>query len=93
MPEQKVDHAEKHSQLVTGKVTSNKMNKTIVVQVERKVKDPLYKKYVRRFSSRYVHDENNECEPGDVVQIKLVRPLSKTKRWILVKIVSHQNKQ
>lgn len=72
---------------VKGKVISDKMNKTIVVQVERKVKHPLYGKYVLRYSKMYAHDEENSCKMGDVVLIEQSRPLSKTKRWKLVQIV------
>lgn len=73
--------------VIMGKVVSNKMNKTIVVEVERKVKHALYGKYMRRFSKMYAHDENNSCAIGDVVLIQQSRPLSKTKHWELVKIV------
>jgi small subunit ribosomal protein S17 len=72
---------------ITGKVISNKMNKTIVVEVERKVKHPLYGKYVKRYSKMYAHDSENICQLGDVVEIKQSRPLSKTKHWVLVRIV------
>jgi small subunit ribosomal protein S17 len=75
---------------ITGKVISNKMNKTIVVQVESKVKHPLYGKYVRRFTKMYVHDNDNQCRIGDVVVIRQTRPLSKTKRWTLVEIVKRE---
>jgi small subunit ribosomal protein S17 len=70
-----------------GMVVSNKMRKTIVVAVERRVKDPLYKKYVRRTNKFMAHDENNECQIGDRVRITETRPLSKRKRWRLVAIV------
>lgn len=80
-------------QTITGKVVSNKMNKTIVVQVERKVKHPLYGKYVRRFSKMYVHDEENACQAGDVVVIQQTRPLSKLKRWKLVEILRREEQQ
>jgi small subunit ribosomal protein S17 len=73
---------------VVGKVISNKMNKTIVVQVERKVKHPLYGKYVKRFTKMYAHDESNACQMGDIVIIKQCRPLSKTKRWSIVEILN-----
>lgn len=73
-----------------GKVISDKMNKTIVVQIERKVQHPLYGKYVRRFSKMYVHDEENACRTGDRVLIKESRPLSKTKRWMLVEILKSE---
>lgn len=75
---------------VMGQVVSDKMNKTIVVQVERKVKHPLYGKYVRKFSKMYAHDEENACRMGDTVLIKQSRPLSKTKRWVLVEIVKRE---
>ncbi len=73
---------------LTGRVVSDKMNKTITVLVERKVKHPLYKKYVRRFTKLHVHDENNECHTGDVVDIEECRPLSRTKSWRLHKVVT-----
>lgn len=80
-------------QTVIGKVISDKMNKTIVVQVERKVKHPLYGKYVRRYSKMYAHDEENTCRIGDVVSIRQSRPLSKTKRWMLVDILKREEQQ
>lgn len=70
-----------------GMVVSNKMPKTIVVAVERRVKDPLYKKYIRRTCKFMAHDENNECQIGDRVRIMETRPLSKRKRWRLVAVV------
>ena len=73
--------------LVIGRVVSNKMNKTIVVQVERKVKHPLYGKFVKRFTKMYAHDEDNICSIGDLVVIKQCRPLSKTKRWSMVEVL------
>lgn len=66
---------------VVGTVVSNKMDKTVVVQVERLVKDQQYKKYVRRRSKFMAHDEGNECSVGDRVRIVEHRPLSKKKRW------------
>ena len=71
----------------TGKVTSNKMDKTIVVAVETHVKHPLYKKYVKKTYKLKAHDENNECNIGDTVKVMETRPLSKDKRWRLVEIV------
>ena len=73
---------------LTGRVVSDSMNKTITVLVERKVKHPLYKKYVRRFTKLHVHDENNECHTGDVVDIEECRPLSRTKSWRLHRVVT-----
>lgn len=78
---------------ITGKVISDKMNKTIVVQIERKVKHPLYGKYIRRFSKMYAHDEDNACRVGDIVTIQQTRPLSKTKRWKLVEILKREEQQ
>ena len=76
-----------------GKVVSDKMNKTIVVQVERKVKHPLYGKYVRRFSKMYAHDEDNACRNGDLVLIQQTRPLCKTKRWKLVEVLKREEQE
>ncbi|ROR94822.1 small subunit ribosomal protein S17 [Sinobacterium caligoides] len=70
----------------TGKVTSNKMDKTVTVLVERRVKHAIYGKYITRSSKLHAHDESNECKIGDVVTIQETRPLSKTKSWALVKI-------
>jgi small subunit ribosomal protein S17 len=70
-----------------GVVKSNKMNKTITVTVERKVKHPIYGKFVKKTTSFHAHDEKNECVVGDVVRIMESRPLSKTKRWRLVEVV------
>lgn len=78
---------------IEGKVISDKMNKTIVVQVERKVKHPLYGKYVRRFSKMVAHDEDNVCRIGDLVLIKQSRPLSKTKRWKLVEVIKREKQE
>ena len=71
----------------TGRVVSNKMQKTIVVAVEDHVKHPLYKKIVKRTYKLKAHDENNECNIGDTVKVMETRPLSKDKRWRLVEIM------
>ena len=71
----------------TGKVVSDKMDKTIVVAVEDHVKQPLYKKIVKRTYKLKAHDENNECKVGDTVKVMETRPLSKDKRWRLVEIM------
>jgi small subunit ribosomal protein S17 len=71
----------------TGVVTSNKMNKTITVSVERRVKHPIYGKFVKKTTKFHAHDEKNECTVGDTVRIMETRPLSKTKRWRLVEVV------
>jgi small subunit ribosomal protein S17 len=78
---------EKIQRLVTGRVTSDKMNKTITVQVERKVKHPLYGKYISRRDKLHAHDENNECRIGDLVEVAECRPLSRSKSWRLVKVI------
>ncbi len=78
--------AEKRTRTVTGKVVSDKMDKTITVLVERKVKHPLYGKFMKRSTKLHAHDEKNECQAGDLVTIAEGRPLSKTKTWSLVRI-------
>ena len=70
-----------------GVVTSNKMTKTITVAVERKVKHPIYGKFVKKTTRFHAHDEKNEASIGDIVRIMETRPLSKTKRWRLVEVV------
>ncbi len=70
-----------------GSVVSDRMDKTIVVSVERRFADPLYGKQVTRHKKYYAHDENNEARPGDIVRIAETRPASKTKRWRLMEIV------
>lgn len=71
----------------TGKVVSNKMDRTITVLVERQVKHPLYGKFIRRSSKLHAHDEKNECNEGDIVSITECRPISKSKTWKLVEII------
>ena len=73
--------------LLTGKVVSNKMDKTIAVSVERLVKHPMYGKYIRLTMKLLAHDANNECKEGDTVTIKPCRPLSRRKSWMLVRVV------
>ncbi len=70
-----------------GTVTSNKMAKTITVAIERKVKHPIYGKFVKKTTKLHAHDEKDECSIGDVVKIMETRPLSKSKRWRLVEVV------
>ncbi len=71
----------------TGKVTSDKMDKTITVAIEDHVKHPLYNKIVKRTYKLKAHDENNDCKIGDTVKVMETRPLSKDKRWRLVEII------
>lgn len=71
----------------TGKVVSNRMDRSIVVAVERLIKHPLYRKYFKKTSKFMAHDESNQCQVGDIVKIMETRPLSKRKRWRLVEII------
>ena len=73
---------------VQGRVVSNKMDKSITVAVERKVKHPIYGKFIKRTTKLHAHDETNQCNEGDVVTIRECRPLSKSKNWMLVDIVT-----
>lgn len=77
---------EKTVRLATGKIVSNKMDKTIVVLVERRVKHPLYGKFMSRSSKLYAHDPKNQCNIGDVVTIRESRPYSKNKTWELLNV-------
>ncbi len=73
---------------VEGRVVSNKMNKTVTVLVERQVKHALYGKYIKRSTKLHAHDEDGSCQEGDVVRLVETRPVSKTKNWRVVEIVS-----
>jgi small subunit ribosomal protein S17 len=73
---------------VEGRVVSNKMNKTVTILVERQVKHELYGKYLRRSTKLHAHDEENVCQEGDVVRISECRPLSKTKNWRVVEVIT-----
>ena len=73
---------------VEGRVVSNKMDKTVTVLVERQVKHPLYGKYIRRSSKLHAHDADNACNEGDLVRVVEIAPLSKTKNWRVVEIVT-----
>ncbi len=79
---------ETNARVLTGKVRSNKMNKTIVVVVERLVRHPKYGKALKRRTVLHAHDENQVCKIGDVVRIRESRPISKLKNWVLVDVVS-----
>ncbi|MCC7428004.1 MAG: 30S ribosomal protein S17 [Alphaproteobacteria bacterium] len=74
--------------VLTGRVVSDKMDKTVVVSVERRVMHPLYKKFIRRSKKYHAHDEQNACKTGDVVRIEESRPLSKLKRWVVIERVT-----
>ena len=86
MPEEYIS-AEKKIRTLQGKVISDKMDKSVTVLLERQVKHPLYKKYIKRSTKLHVHDENNECSMGDMVAIRECRPISKTKSWTLVEVI------
>ncbi|WNO59889.1 30S ribosomal protein S17 [Rheinheimera sp. MMS21-TC3] len=78
---------EKNIRTLQGKVISDKMDKSIVVAIERSVKHPIYGKFMKRTTKLHVHDETNQCKEGDVVTVRECRPLSKTKSWTLVEVV------
>jgi len=83
-----MSEAQKQAKTVTGRVVSNRMDKTIAVMIQRTVKHPLYEKYIRRSTKLLAHDENNQCNEGDVVVIEASRPISKNKSWRLQKVVT-----
>jgi small subunit ribosomal protein S17 len=75
-----------NARTATGRVVSNKMDKTVTVLIERRVKHPVYGKYITRSSKVHAHDENNECTIGDTVTVQETRPISKSKSWKLLRI-------
>ena len=79
--------AQKTVRTLTGRVVSDKMDKTITVPIERRVKHPIYGKYVKRSTKLHAHDETNQCRSGDKVTIRETRPMAKTKCWMLVDVV------
>lgn len=83
----------KTARTMSGRVVSDKMDKTITVLIERRVPHPVYGKYVRRSTKIHAHDQNNECKEGDTVVIEPCRPLAKTKSWRLVKILEKAKEQ
>ena len=90
MIESKEDSVAKSAKTLTGTVVSNKMDKTVSVEVERLIKHPTYGKYVRRTTKLLAHDENNECREGDTVAISECRPLSRHKAWTLVRVIERE---
>jgi len=80
--------SESNTRTLQGKVISAKMDKSIVVSIERKVKHPLYGKFMKRTTKLHAHDETNQCNEGDVVLISECRPLSKKKSWTLAEVVT-----
>ncbi|MFV1872790.1 MAG: 30S ribosomal protein S17 [Oleiphilus sp.] len=85
------DAAKTTARTLSGKVVSNKMEKSITVLIERRVKHPIYGKYVKRSTKVHAHDENNDCNIGDTVTIQETRPLSKTKSFTLVTVDDKAN--
>jgi len=81
-----MSEAEKKARTVTGRVVSDKMDKTITVLVERRVRHPMYGKFITKSSKLHAHDEKNECQIGDVVTVYETRPLSKSKTWALLRV-------
>lgn len=77
----------KPARSISGRVVSNSMDKTVTVAIERKIRHPLYQKYIKRRTKLHAHDEKNECNKGDLVLIEECRPLSKTKSWRLIKVM------
>ncbi|HIG07505.1 MAG: 30S ribosomal protein S17 [Methylococcales bacterium] len=77
--------------ITTGRVVSNKMDKTVTISIERLVKHPVYNKYIKRSTKLMAHDENNECQEGDLVSVTASRPLSKNKKWVLVEVLQRPN--
>jgi small subunit ribosomal protein S17 len=87
MSEAQVNAEQKSGRTLTGRVVSDKMDKTVTVLVERRVTHPLYGKVMTRTKKYHAHDEKNECGPGDLVEIQECRPLSKTKNWRVTQLV------
>lgn len=82
-----MNDTKKTERSVIGRVLSDKMDKSATVLIERKVRHPIYGKYIRRSTKLHVHDQNNECRVGDTVRVKECRPLSKSKSWTLVEVI------
>ncbi|QMT61406.1 MULTISPECIES: 30S ribosomal protein S17 [unclassified Legionella] len=83
-----MSNSESNARTMVGKVVSDKMDKTIVVMIERSVKHPKYGKILKRRAKLHAHDENQVCKIGNIVKIRESRPLSKTKSWVLVEVIS-----
>ena len=88
MSETQKTETENSGRTIEGRVVSNKMQKTVTVLLERQVQHPLYGKIIRRSTKVHAHDENGECKEGDVVRIAETRPMSKTKNWRVVKVIT-----
>ncbi|ARB92287.1 30S ribosomal protein S17 [Legionella longbeachae] len=83
-----MSNSESNARTLVGKVVSDKMDKTIVVMIERSVKHPKYGKIIKRRAKFHAHDEEQVCQIGNIVKIRESRPLSKTKSWVLVEVIS-----
>jgi small subunit ribosomal protein S17 len=83
-----MSNSESNARTIVGKVVSDKMDKTIVVMIERTVKHPKYGKIMKRRTKLHAHDENQVCQIGNTVKIRESRPLSKTKSWVLIEVIS-----
>ena len=82
------DNKDKAQRTIEGRVVSNKMDKTVTVLVERQVKHALYGKYIKRSTKLHAHDADNSCKEGDVVRVTEIAPMSKTKNWRVVEIIT-----
>ena len=82
------DNKDKAQRTIEGRVVSNKMDKTVTVLVERRVKHALYGKYIKRSTKLHAHDADNSCKEGDVVRVTEIAPMSKTKNWRVVEIIT-----
>ena len=82
------DNKDKAQRTIEGRVVSNKMDKTVTVLVERQVKHPLYGKYIKRSTKLHAHDADNACNEGDVVLLTEIAPMSKTKNWRVVEVIT-----
>ena len=82
------DNKDKAQRTIEGRVVSNKMDKTVTILVERQVKHALYGKYIKRSTKLHAHDADNSCKEGDVVRVTEIAPMSKTKNWRVVEIVT-----
>jgi len=85
-----MSEATESNRILVGRVVSDKMDKTVTVLVERRVKHPLYGKFISRSSKLHAHDADNSCRTGDTVMVEQCRPISKNKSWRLVKIIERQ---
>ena len=86
-----MNEATANNRTLQGTVVSDKMDKTVTVLIERKVKHPVYGKFIKRSTKVHAHDETNECKMGDTVVVEQCRPISKSKTWRLVQVINHED--